>query len=121
MPRPSLLDCLVILILAASLGLLLAMSLDGRSGDTALVMAEDTIVKRINLSRAGEYTVSGPLGESLLEVSNGRIRFADAPCPDRICLRRGWLSQHGDSATCIPNRVHIRLEAEENGYDSINF
>ena len=43
-------------------------------GETATVYYEDKIIKKIDLSTDGEYTVSGSLGDVVLEVKDNRIR-----------------------------------------------
>ncbi len=43
------------------------------------------------------------------EVGNGRIRFTDVDCPDKLCEGFGWLESAGQTAVCMPNRVSVTL------------
>ena len=43
---------------------------------------------------------------------NGRIRFAKADCPDRVCVRTGWISRSGQIAACVPGQLILRIEGD---------
>lgn len=40
----------------------------------------------------------------------GRIRFAEADCPDKVCVRTGWISRSGQIAACVPGHLIIKIE-----------
>ena len=65
--------------------------------------------------------ITGALGESIIEVSNGRIRFASSPCTTQACVHSGWLTYAGEFAACLPNRISLTLVGKEPRYDAINF
>ena len=65
--------------------------------------------------------IAGPLGESIIEVSNGRIRFASSPCTTKVCVHSGWLTNAGEFAACLPNRISLTLVGLEPRFDAINF
>lgn len=58
-----------------------------------------------------EFSVEGILGKSffLYDPKKG-IRMISSPCPDKICIRQGWINKAGETIVCLPNRVVIRLE-----------
>lgn len=76
--------------------------------------------QRILLSRNQTLTLQGALGESVIEVNDGRIRFIDSPCDNKQCIHSGWLSRAGDFAACLPNRVTVFV-AGVDAFDTINF
>jgi hypothetical protein len=52
--------------------------------------------------------------EATLEISeSGRVRVTESTCPDKICVRTGWISRPGQSIVCLPNRVVVRIEGSE--------
>lgn len=42
-----------------------------------------------------------------------RIRVLDADCPDKICVKFGWLTKPGDNAICVPSKIIVMIEGEE--------
>ncbi len=93
----------------------------GGSGLEARVTANGKEVARFSLQE-GERTLSvqGFQGESLIEVKEGRVRMVDSACPDKLCVRTGWISRPGESAVCLPNRVVIEVLGGEGGPDVVN-
>lgn len=72
---------------------------------------------------AGDRTIAidGPLGETRIEVHDGRVRFVSSPCTGKQCIHAGWLAAAGEFAACLPNRVSLTVLGRLGGYDSINF
>ncbi|MDD2335682.1 MAG: NusG domain II-containing protein [Geobacteraceae bacterium] len=79
----------------------------------ACVKVHGRLIKRIDLSGQGTkatFILQGSMGPATVEVENKSIRMSDAPCPDRICVGRGWIEQPGESIVCIPNEINIYIE-----------
>lgn len=75
-------------------------------------------IKEIDLSTVEEsYEMS--VGGCILLVQRGSIRFLDADCPDKLCVRSGTLSKNGDTAACVPNKVVVIIENKEKSFDAI--
>lgn len=55
-------------------------------------------------------TVTGPVGKSVVEVSDTGVRMLESDCPDKICVHMGWIKRAGQVIVCMPNRVIITLE-----------
>jgi len=54
--------------------------------------------------------VQGPLGISTVVIESGEAYMLDSPCPNKVCIEMGRISEPGDSIICIPNRVFIRAQ-----------
>lgn len=65
--------------------------------------------------------IDGPLGDSVIEINNGRTRFISSPCRNKVCVQTGWLATSGSLAACLPNRISIFLLGEHPRFDAINF
>lgn len=67
-----------------------------------------------------QLTVEGYSGESYLEILDGRVRMVDSDCPDKLCVKTGWISSPGESIVCLPNRVVIEVVSGDGGPDVVN-
>lgn len=65
--------------------------------------------------------VHGKLGDSVLEVREGKIRFIKSPCTTKFCIHSGWLKYNGDVMACLPNGVFVEVSGGTRKYDAINF
>ena len=83
------------------------------SSTRAVIKAQGKIVREVDLSDRGGrsiFVVNGRVGPSTLEVEGKRIRMKEANCPDKICVRQGWIENPGESIVCIPGEILIRIE-----------
>ena len=105
-----------IVLLAVALIVLSVLLLTSRSEGTVVQIIQDgTVLREIDLSKVKEpysFTVEAPDGGSnRIEVEPGRIRVADADCPDKICISQGWLSDQSVPIVCLPHRLIIKLRS----------
>jgi hypothetical protein len=64
--------------------------------------------------------LEGPLGKTLVELTGGRARVTESPCPNKICIKTGWIEQSGQVIVCLPNKVVIKLGGGEmEGVDGV--
>ncbi len=113
---------IILVVAAAGYG---AMKLWNAGGGhrEAVIKQDGKIVKRINLdsvSKPEEIILQGSYTNKLL-VEKGRIRFEDADCPNRDCVKTGWLSDRGSVAVCLPNKVMIKIEGVNEEIDGGTF
>lgn len=88
----------------------------GEGGQTAVVYQDGVRIRAIDLSQVEEpysFTVEWEDGYNIVEVERGRIRVSEADCPDRICVRRGWVWDSAAPIACLPHRLVIQLEGRE--------
>ncbi|MBA1148366.1 NusG domain II-containing protein [Ectothiorhodospiraceae bacterium WFHF3C12] len=116
-------DCAV---LAGALTLLAALYLGlwspaGQAGSRASIWVSGEQRQSLDLETSRTIRVSGALGESVIEVRDGRVRVADSPGRQKLCVEAGWLSRSGESAICLPNQVVVRIESPQPRFDTVNF
>ncbi|MCL2082525.1 MAG: NusG domain II-containing protein [Oscillospiraceae bacterium] len=85
------------------------------------VMGQETTLSLKGL--AGEHsskTVKCANGISLtLEFEAGRVRVANANCPDRLCVKTGWLDGPWKCAVCIPGQAILQINGTFSRLDAI--
>jgi len=87
---------------------------------SVFVYAGDRLVGRWPLASPHpiEVRVTGPLGETLVEIGPLGVRIRSSPCPRKLCVHSGWHRRIGDAAICVPNRVVALIRGGE-GLDAI--
>lgn len=93
----------------------------GQAGSRATVWVAGEQRRVLELDRPRTLRVTGPLGVSIIEVRDGRVRVADSPGRRKLCVEMGWLSRGGESAICLPNEVVVRVESGDPPFDTVNF
>ena len=59
------------------------------------------------LDKDRSVSVEGPLGKTLIEIKNQRVRVTDSPCRNKLCIQQGWV--RSGTIICLPNRVVITV------------
>ncbi len=79
----------------------------------ALIRVSHQTPIKVDLQHPQKIAIQGHLGESLIEVTQGGIRFIASPCRNKHCIHAGWLSANRDFVACLPNQVSIELHRHE--------
>lgn len=105
-------DILIVLIIAAVIVLLVVLPSRQSSGVlTAVIIADNEEVARIELSSVDEPIIFDLQEQGvLITARDGRIWFTSSTCADQICVNTGKLERAGDIAVCLPNRVLVKIE-----------
>ncbi len=103
------LDWIVLLLIASAsvASLFIARATSARASDLVTIEVENKVVYKLSLLKDTEVNVKGPLGITHVIVKNRRVRVTDSPCPEKICVRQGWISR--GAIVCVPNRVVITI------------
>jgi len=79
----------------------------------AVISVAGQVVRTTTLSRTAtgrHIVINGKVGTMDIEVQGSKIRVAEAPCNNRICIRQGWIDRPGESIICMPGQVVISIE-----------
>lgn len=101
----------VVIVLAIALFLSLPL-LRGGEASAAIVAVDGRIVREIplaELEKNGGFDLDANGFHYHFVYEDSRIRFAEADCPDQVCVRTGWISRSGDMAACVPGRLILRI------------
>ncbi|MBV7276795.1 NusG domain II-containing protein [Clostridiaceae bacterium UIB06] len=115
---------LISLIIVSFIGVFIYKTYVKGSNRIAVVEQNGKIVKTIDLNKIkekSEFILPYNNGHfNKIEVEPGKIRFIDADCPDKICVKTGWISEPGQTAVCLPHKTIIRIEGKNSSYDQIS-
>lgn len=75
----------------------------------AVVEHEGRVILRQPLSRDGEFS-SPELPNMKFFIEDGRVRVSESDCPDKICMKTGFISLSAQSAVCLPNKAVLYVE-----------
>ncbi|MGQ9559272.1 MAG: NusG domain II-containing protein [Candidatus Oleimicrobiaceae bacterium] len=90
------------------------------AGQIVVVEADNREVYRGPLREPRQLVVHGPVGITVVEISQGAAWVSASDCHLHICVRTGKISQVGSMIVCVPNRVVVRIEGHRhNRFDVI--
>ena len=88
---------------------------------------------RVNILRDGRVLYTLDLSEeknrcfvveygsssNTIEIRDGKIRVLEAECPDKTCVRSGWLTSSAMPIVCLPNHLVIEFASGQGEIDAI--
>jgi len=117
--RPG--DWLVMAVGLAGVGVSFPLLWHGGTAELAVVKRDGTVVAELPLTATRRFDVSGPLGNTVIEIQPGRARVASDPGPRQYCVLQGWLTRPNSIAICAPNHVSLALAGREGSHDSLSY
>ena len=115
-------DYILLLIVMCILPLLYARLWTGNGqADFVQIQSGNDEALTVELSHDRILSIHGALGDSIVEISEGRARFSSSPCRGQVCVHTGWLQAAGEIAACLPNRISLTLHGLHPRFDAINF
>jgi hypothetical protein len=68
----------------------------------------------VEMNQRETVTVPGALGDSVIEIDENGARFIETAGGDTSCIEQGYVTDAGEMAVCVPNRVLIRVVGKGN-------
>lgn len=106
---------LILAILAVS-GLLSAVFYiqNQKTAKQVLVTVDGETVALLDLNQDTDLIIDGYGGSTdRLIIKDGCASITEASCPDKVCIRTGKIHKTGELIVCLPNRVVVSIEGEE--------
>ena len=116
--KPAVIITAFLLLLSTASLLYLLVEKD-KSDYAAEIFQDGVLIKCIYISQAETFTIQGENGcVNEVEVRPGSIAIISADCPDKLCVRQGFISDSKLPVTCLPNRLVIRLRPVSDSSES---
>ena len=90
--------------------------------DEVVVSANGEVTARFSLQGQSQFRIRGPLGDSEINITNGRVKVVSSPCVQKVCVHKGYIDKPGEWIVCAPNRIVVKIvsEAETERLDAIS-
>lgn len=111
---------LIAALLIAALVAWGALRLTRERGGEAIVTVDGELAATIPLTVDATLPIGSGKGFlNVVEVSGGRVRVSEADCPDRLCVRQGWISYDGESIVCLPHKLIVTVRGTGGDLDAV--
>ena len=109
----KLFDYIIIAISAAVIVLLAVQIYTAEPSKPVLKIESEDGTYIYPLDQDLEIEVEGPIGHTHVKITDGRASISQSACEDQLCVLMGEISEPGQWAACLPNRVFISIEGGE--------
>ena len=83
-------------------------------------------VKRLTFTSSEEpyvYRLETEHGLNVVEVVGNKVHLIEADCPDKLCIKQGFIEKTGEVIVCIPNKMVLEIKSDnlDKELDGINY
>jgi hypothetical protein len=86
-------------------------------GRVVLIEVDSRPVYVLPVDKDRTVSVEGPLGKTVVEIRNHRVRVTESPCHNKLCIKQGWIES--GAIICLPNKVVVTIGNHEDESDKI--
>lgn len=98
------------LLLTVSAWFLISRPGKGVTGGEAVIYKDGKENSVVPLDENRIITVKGENGTvNVIQIEDGKVKMAEANCPDQICVHTRPAEKDGQSIVCLPNRVVVEV------------
>jgi len=115
MMRKADVGIIILVIIIGVVGWVYTLTQSFQSGGMAHIYIDGELYKSVRLDEDQEIRVETENGWNLLEVKDGSIGMIAASCRDQLCVHMKHINRQGESIVCLPFRVHVEIEADQEG------
>lgn len=79
------------------------------------ISVDNELFKKIPLNdnvKDETFTISTDLGTNIVVIENGKVGISDADCPDKLCVKDGFISNPGEMLVCLPHKVVVEVKGQ---------
>jgi hypothetical protein len=77
------------------------------------IEVDGKLYKKVPLENHEEIIkIESAEGTNIIEITQGKVHVEDANCPDKVCVKDGFISKPGQILVCLPNRVLIQIKGQ---------
>lgn len=89
----------------------------------ARIYKDDKCIKEVNLSeieKPYDFVVGTDNSSNTIHIEEGRICVSEATCPDKVCVKQGYISDGAVPIVCLPNKLVIKIESGKAEMDAVS-
>lgn len=86
-----------------------------------LIKVDNKLVKKVPINNSGKsktYDFNFNGNTAYVESKDGKVRMLEMSkelCPNGICSKTGWIDQTYQSIVCLPNKIVVTIEGQQEG------
>ena len=73
------------------------------------IYKNDELVNEVRLDHDEQIKIETTDGYVLINITKDYVEFLESTCPDKVCVHQGKINKSGQTITCLPNKIYVKL------------
>lgn len=112
-----------LLLIGISMFVLFIHKQSSGTAKTAQIIQDGEVIRTVDLQNVRELyefeITSENGGTNTVRVENGKIGIIHASCPDKICVKQGFITNGVLPIVCLPNKLSVVVTDGRNDLDAM--
>lgn len=120
MKKKDIIIIAVVLILIVQ-AILINKFINSGKAATVQVFVGDKLYRELPLNKDTTLEVNENNGKNTIKIHDNGVEMTFADCPDKVCVKTGYINKPGQSIVCLPHKVNVKIISdEENSGTDVN-
>lgn len=99
---------LVLIVIVVSFGVNFIMN--NKDSDYIEIYVDNKLYKTYSIYDEDEFRINTKDGYNIVKIHNHGVEITEASCPDKVCVKSGFITKSSESIVCLPNKVNIKIK-----------
>lgn len=104
-------DIILIAIIAIVIGQLIIINkfVNSEKADKVLVYFNNKLYQECSINDTKTISIKSGGVDSVISIHDKGVEMTHANCPDKVCVKTGFINKSGQSIVCIPHKINIKI------------
>nr|WP_307759933.1 NusG domain II-containing protein [uncultured Peptostreptococcus sp.] len=104
---------LIISVIIIALGAILGNKiLNSGKSDRVEIYVDNKLYKELPINEDKKIEINNGKGKNTVYIHDNGVEMLHANCPDKVCVRTGFVKKTGEGIVCLPHRVNIKIVSD---------
>jgi len=108
-------DIILIIIIVAIIGQLLFINkfMALKNADKVVIYFNNKLYRECSINDEETINIKSAGIDNVISIHDGGVEMTHANCPDKVCVKTGFISKPGQSIVCIPHKINIKIVSDD--------
>lgn len=104
-------DIILIAIIAIVIGQLIIINkfVNSEKADKVLVYFNNKLYQECSINDTKTISIKSGGVDNVISIHDKGVEMTHANCPDKVCVKTGFINKSGQSIVCIPHKINIKI------------
>lgn len=108
-------DLILIAIIAIVIGQLIIMNkfINSEKPDKVEIYYDNKLYQECSINDTKRINIKSGDVYNIISIHDKGVEMIHANCPDKVCVKTGFINKPGQSIVCIPHKINIKIVSQD--------
>ena len=108
-------DLILIALIAIVIGQLIIMNkfINSEKPDKVEIYYDNKLYQECSINDTKRINIKSGDVYNIISIHDKGVEMTHANCPDKVCVKPGFINKPGQSIVCIPHKINIKIVSQD--------